>query len=107
MVKKLSTKAEFDQALKALPAGKLMVVDFTASWCGPCKMISPKFEAMSEEFSSVEFYKVDVDENDETAKAEGIHGLPTFKFYQDGRVLGDLTLGANEAKLRDNIAKLK
>ena len=53
----LETKADFDAALK--DAGdKLVVVDFTASWCGPCQMIAPKFAAMAEEFSNVLFYKV-------------------------------------------------
>ena len=58
MVVKLQTKAEFDEAIKALPPGKLMVVDFTASWCGPCRTIGPKFEAMANEFKDVVFYKV-------------------------------------------------
>ena len=58
MVKMLKTKQEFDEALKALGSGKLMVVDFTASWCGPCRMIAPKYAAMAEEFKDVEFYKV-------------------------------------------------
>ena len=58
MVKMLKTKQEFDEALKALGSGKLMVVDFTASWCGPCRMIAPKYVAMAEEFKDVEFYKV-------------------------------------------------
>jgi thiol-disulfide isomerase/thioredoxin len=63
MPKFLETKADFDQAL-AEAGDKLVVVDFTASWCGPCQMIAPKFAAMSEEFTTVLFYKVDVDKND-------------------------------------------
>ena len=57
-VTELKTKTEFDKALKDLPAGTLMVVDFTATWCGPCRMIKPKFEEMSNEFTDVRFYKV-------------------------------------------------
>ena len=57
MVNYLKTKAEFEQTLK--DAGdKLVVVDFTASWCPPCKMIAPVYEEMAKEFVDVTFYKV-------------------------------------------------
>ena len=77
MVQMVETKAEFD----AIVAGdKLVVVDFTATWCGPCQMIGPKFAAMADEFPDVQFVKVDVDENDETAAACGIEAMPTFHY---------------------------
>ena len=52
----LDSLADFNQALTEA-GDKLVVVDFTASWCPPCKMIAPKFEAMAKEFTSVVFYK--------------------------------------------------
>ena len=97
----LDTKAEFDQALKDA-GNKLVVVDFTASWCGPCQTIAPKFQAMSEEFTDVIFYKVDVDKNDETAEACGVQAMPTFKFYKNGKEVTTFS-GSNEAKLRSTI----
>ena len=101
----LKTKADFNTAL-AGAGGKLVVVDFTASWCGPCQMIAPKFQVMSEEFKDVVFYKVDVDENDETAESQGISAMPTFIFYRDGKKVDSLT-GASEAKLRQKLDQLK
>merc|ERR1712224_577803 len=67
-VKQLKTKAEFDAELAAA-GGKLVVVDFTATWCGPCQMIAPLFNELSEKNPDVVFVKVDVDENQETAAA--------------------------------------
>mmetsp|Transcript_14069 Transcript_14069/g.37856 ORF Transcript_14069/g.37856 Transcript_14069/m.37856 type:complete len:83 (-) Transcript_14069:668-916(-) len=59
MVKQLATKAEFDAELAAA-GGTLVVVDFTATWCGPCKMISPVLEQMAKEHSDIIVVKVDV-----------------------------------------------
>lgn len=53
----LETKDDFDKALKEA-GSKLVVVDFTASWCGPCQMIGPKFEDMSHTYTDILFYKV-------------------------------------------------
>ncbi|KAK7910333.1 hypothetical protein WMY93_015017 [Mugilogobius chulae] len=61
MVKHIESEAEFQAALKAA-GNKLVVVDFTAKWCGPCKMIAPLFEEMAGEFTDVVFLKVDVDD---------------------------------------------
>ena len=51
--------------------GKLIVIDFTATWCGPCKMIAPIFKQLSQEFSGVIFVKVDVDEAPDVAAKYG------------------------------------
>merc|ERR1712230_83825 len=80
-VEQLADKAAFDQCL-ADAGDKLVVVDFTATWCGPCQRIAPVFAKLAEEMPDVVFVKVDVDENDETASACGIQSMPTFQFYK-------------------------
>lgn len=101
MVKELKTKAEFDHAL-ADAGDKLVAVDFTASWCGPCKMIGPKFVGFSglAEYANVLFYKVDVDANSETAEAQEVSAMPTFKFYKNGNKVAEV-VGANEQKIKE------
>ena len=101
----LATKAEFDEALKNA-GSKLVVVDFTASWCGPCQMIAPKFEGFSETYKDAVFYKVDVDQNTATSDAEQIEAMPTFIFYKNGKKVDKFT-GANSQKLEDMIKRLK
>ena len=58
MVRQLDTPEAFQSALNN--DGKLVAVDFTATWCGPCKMIGPRFAAMATEFPLIDFVKVDV-----------------------------------------------
>ena len=74
-VEYLKTKADFHNAIKS---DKLVVIYFTATWCPPCQMIAPKFEAMAGEFTDAVLVKVDVDENEEFAEACGISCMPTF-----------------------------
>ena len=70
--------------------GKLVVIDFFATWCGPCKMISPKIEAMAGEMSNVVFLKVDVDEAEDVAQEYNISAMPTFVFLKNGQKVKDL-----------------
>jgi len=102
-VPQLATKAEFDQAMT--DAGeKLVVVDFTATWCGPCQRIAPVFVKLAEEMPEVVFVKVDVDENDEVAAACGISCMPTFQFFKKGEKLDEMS-GASEEKIREMLAE--
>ena len=104
-MKYLATKAEFDQCL-ADAGDKTVCIDFTATWCPPCKMIGPKFEAMEAEFPNVVCVKVDVDANSETSQHAGISCMPTFQFWKNGKqVEADKIEGASEADLRANLAK--
>jgi len=93
-----------DIIMKASAEGKAVVIDFSATWCGPCKMISPLYHELSgmEEFKNVVFLKVDVDENPETAAKYGVSSMPTFVFIKSGEVI-DTMSGANPGKLKEMI----
>jgi thioredoxin 1 len=104
----LATKADFDDAIAATNGGKPLIIDFTASWCPPCKMIAPKFQDLANENSEVTFKKVDVDANAEAAQAAGINCMPTFKCYKGGAELADKKIeGANLEKIQALVAELK
>lgn len=106
MVHSVASKEDFNAQLEAA-GGKLVVVDFYATWCGPCKMIAPKLEEMSLEFKdSVVFLKVDVDENEEIAVDYKINAMPTFIFIKNKEKVDEIC-GANESKVRELVTKLK
>ena len=71
-----------------LASGKPVVVDFWATWCGPCRMQSPVIEQLAEEMGDKVFFsKVDVDANQETAAKFGIMSIPTMLIKKDGQVV--------------------
>ncbi|KAK0161164.1 hypothetical protein PV327_009666 [Microctonus hyperodae] len=82
----------------------LVVIDFFAIWCGPCKMIAPQFEELSKQHSSIIFLKVDVDENEEIAATYEVSSMPTFVFIKNGKVVHQFA-GASIAKLTEAIEK--
>ncbi|KGJ49978.1 thioredoxin [Paraclostridium dentum] len=68
----------------------VVVVDFFATWCGPCKMLAPVFESVSEELNNAKFVKVDIDESLELAQKFGISTVPTMMIFKDGKVVDKL-----------------
>ncbi|XP_063985355.1 thioredoxin-like protein 1 [Diachasmimorpha longicaudata] len=81
---------------------KLVVVDFTATWCGPCQRIAPVFEQLSTKYPNAVFLKVDVDKCAETAVSQGVSAMPTFIFYRNRTKLG-MCQGANSEALENKI----
>ena len=77
-----------DEELKALIAsGKKIVCDFFASWCGPCRMLAPVMETLSEELGTqAEFVKTDTDKNPVVAIENGVASIPTVIIFEDGKV---------------------
>ncbi|KAL8426599.1 hypothetical protein Efla_005176 [Eimeria flavescens] len=97
-----SARQEFDQAIRS----GLVVVDFFATWCGPCKMIKPFLEEKSNTMTHISFYAVDVDENPELCEREEVSAMPTFKFYKNGKVV-ETIVGVLKPKLEEALDKLK
>ncbi|XP_012687188.1 thioredoxin-like [Clupea harengus] len=89
----------FDKAL-ADAGEKLVVVDFTATWCGPCQSIAPFFKSLSEQYTNVVFLKVDVDDAADVASSCEIKCMPTFHFYKSGKKVEEFS-GSNQAKLEE------
>eukprot|EP01040_Poterioochromonas_malhamensis_P008734 gene8734-9454_t len=104
-VREVSSLTELNSILSsAVKKNQLVVLDFTASWCGPCKFISPYFHELAEskEFSKVIFVKVDVDEASEIAQKYQVNAMPTFLFIKDKSVV-DRFSGASKDKLLSTI----
>ncbi|MCB8840642.1 thioredoxin [Aurantimonas sp. VKM B-3413] len=67
-----------------LESDKPVVVDFWAEWCGPCKMIAPSLEEISEEMDNVQIAKLNIDENPDLAAQYGVRSIPTLLMFKNG-----------------------
>ena len=70
--------------LTEIPQEGPVIIDFFATWCGPCKRIAPVYEELAEKYSNVTFLKVDVDESEHIASKFNIESLPTFVLFKNG-----------------------
>jgi thioredoxin len=102
-VKSVATKAELDAILTEAGSKTLVVIDFSAVWCGPCKMIAPAYEELANEYTDVIFLKVDVDENPEVTEMFQVMSMPTFLFLKN-RESVERWSGASVDKLRTALA---
>ncbi|MCJ1465042.1 Cytoplasmic thioredoxin isoenzyme 2 [Pseudocyphellaria aurata] len=91
-VHNLNSKDDFKAAL-ADPSP--LLIDCFATWCGPCKVIAPHIANLSNEHTSMRFYKLDVDEVPDVAQELGVRAMPTFILFKDGEKVGEI-VGANQ-----------
>jgi thioredoxin 1 len=81
-------RAEFE---KLITTEELVVVDYTATWCGPCRVIAPLIDRLAEDYQGrVTVVKVDLDKNKENAKQYGIRSIPTVLIFKNGQVVENI-----------------
>ncbi|CAL1712896.1 unnamed protein product [Somion occarium] len=100
MVQEIKNLAEFKEIISG---DKVVIIDFWAEWCGPCKQISPIFEKLSADFPNLAFYKVNVDEASDISEEVGIRAMPTFMAFKNGAKIGE-SVGAIPTRLQELIA---
>ncbi|XP_078180945.1 thioredoxin H2-2-like [Carex rostrata] len=97
------SKDRFDEQFQAHKnSNKALVIDFTATWCGPCRMIGPIFNSLSTKFSQAIFVKVDVDELPEVSREWQVQAMPTFVIVKDGKEVTRI-VGAKKDELERKI----
>ncbi|KAJ1023937.1 hypothetical protein NDA13_004769 [Ustilago tritici] len=104
VVKSIESYEEFKSLIEG---DKAIVIDFWATWCGPCKVIGPIFEKISDTPAGEKlgFYKVDVDIQEKIAAEVGIQAMPTFVFFHKGQAVKKV-VGANPSALQSGISEV-
>lgn len=84
-----------------------LVIDFWATWCGPCRMVAPIIEELANEYDGkVTVGKCDVEEADDIAAEFGIRNIPTIVFMKDGKILDKIVGAASKSKIEEKIKAL-
>ncbi|HIR37549.1 MAG TPA: thioredoxin [Candidatus Limisoma gallistercoris] len=93
-----------NELAEVLASERLVVIDFWAEWCGPCKKISPIVDELATEYEGkVDIYKCDVDENSEVCEKFGIRNIPTLIFLKNGEVVDRHVGTATKSQLAEKI----
>ena len=101
MIKHINDEAEFKEFIKE----GLVLIDFFATWCGPCKMLSPVIEQVEREKPELKVVKVDVDEAPQIAAQYGIQAIPTLFLLKDGKMVDQRMGYLNKNQLVDFVNK--
>ncbi|MBE8538779.1 thioredoxin [Geoglobus acetivorans] len=99
---KALTEKEFDEEINK---DKLVVVDFWAEWCMPCRMLTPVLEKLEKEYDSVEFAKLNTDEYPNVAMRFGIFSIPTVMMFYKGEMINSFVGAMPESVVRREVEK--
>ncbi len=92
---------------EVLQSPQLVMVDFWATWCAPCRMVAPTVEELSKEYEGkARFFKVNTDENPDLASKYKIRGIPTLMFFKNGQVVDQVVGAVPKAHLKAKIDSL-
>ncbi len=94
----------FDQ--EVMNSDQPVLIDFWAEWCGPCKVLSPLVEQLSEQYNGqLKVGKVNVDENNDLAMRYNVMSIPTLKFFKNGQIVGEIVGAAPRPTIEAEIKK--
>ncbi|AUW58503.1 thioredoxin [Sphingobium sp. SCG-1] len=99
----MATKAVSDASFKSdvIDSGRPVLVDFWAEWCGPCKMIGPALEEISEELADkLDIVKINIDENPDAPTQYGVRGIPTMILFKGGQIAATKVGAAPKSQLK-------
>jgi len=103
----VSPVGALDFEREVIQADKLVIVDFWAEWCGPCKMIAPILDELADEYSGrVHIGKVDIDQHQALAAEYGVRAIPTLLLFQNGQVAEQIVGLRSKRDLRASFDKL-
>lgn len=102
----IDSEAAFDKTISSA-GSSLVIVDYSTTWCGPCKVIAPKFDELSDKYPDAVFLKVIGDASPDASKLmkrEGVRSVPSFHYFKDGKKI-DVVNGANAEAIEAAINK--
>lgn len=104
-VKSINSQTEFNSLVINNKEGKAAIlVDFYATWCGPCKAIAPVIDGMTSRYPNIGFYKVDVDKEASIARKYDVHAMPTFVVFRNGKPI-ETIVGADVKKIERTLSE--